>query len=263
VKVCTEPARRAINLLALVMVSCVWLPVTAHAADPATLHVTFDPERLGHSTTLEFTAQIAAPTGRDLAPLSELDVLYPGTLGVDVGELGLGSCTQSTLEAFGPGGCPADSRMGEGSAFAEIPIGPTVLDETAPVAIVRGPESEEHLALLFYASGSTPVFAQLAFGGLLLPAPAPYGARIHIDVPLVQGLPGGGDVAILALHATIGPLGLTYYEHVDGEVVAYKPKGILLPRKCPRGGFAFLATFTFLDGRHARAHTVVPCPRRG
>lgn len=258
----TDPVRPATSLLALLLLACVCLPASAHAGQAASLHVTFAPKRLGHSTTLEFTAQIAAPPGRALPPLTELNVLYPVTLGVDVGELGLVSCAQSTLEALGPAGCPADSRMGEGSALAEIPIGPAMLNETAQVAIVSAPEQEEHLALLLYATGLTPVFAQIAFPGLLLPAPAPYGARIRIDVPLIPGLPGGPDVAVLRLHATIGPLGLTYYEHLHGQLVPYKPKGILLPRKCPRGGFAFSATFTFLDGSHARAHSTVPCPDR-
>jgi hypothetical protein len=152
--------------------------------------------------------------------------------------------------------------MGEGSALAEIPIGPVILQETAQVGIFRGPEQGGHLALLFYATGTTPVSAQLAFPGVLLPAPAPYGASIHIDVPLVPSLPGGPDVAVVRLHATLGPLGLTYYERVRGRLVAYKPQGILLPKKCPHGGFAFGASFGFLDGSHTNADARVQCPAR-
>jgi hypothetical protein len=215
---------------------------------------------LGQGTTLEFSAQIAASNGRVPPPLTELDVRYPGVLGVAVGELGLATCSKKRVEAFGPEGCPADSRMGEGSALAEIPIGPEVLQETASVAIFRAPEQDGHLALLLYATGLSPVFAQIAFPGLLLPAPAPYGARIHIDVPLVPSLPEGPDVSVVQMHATLGPRGLTYYEHVRGRLVPYKPQGILLPKKCPRNGFAFSATFAFLDGSHANARTSVPCP---
>lgn len=247
------------NLLAVLLV-CACLPSTAHAAPSARLHVAFIPERLGQSTTLEFSAQIAAPAGRVPPPLTELDVRYPGSLGVAVGELGLATCSKRRLEALGAEGCPADSRMGEGSATAEIPIGPDILQETAKVAILRAPEQEGHLALLLYATGETPVFAQIAFPGLLLPAPPPYGARIHINVPLVPSLPDGPDVAVVRLHATLGPRGLTYYEHVRGKLVPYKPRGILLPNKCPRGGFAFNASFAFLDSSHANAKTSVPCP---
>lgn len=245
------------------LVISVLLPCTAHASPFAKLHVTFVPELLGRSTTLEFNAQISTPGGRVPPPLTELDVRYPSVLGLAVGELGLNTCSESRLEVFGLAGCPADSRMGEGSALVEIPIGPEILRETGHVAILRAPEREGHLALLFYATGETPVYAQIPFSGVLLSAPPPYGARIRIAVPLVPSLPGAPDVAVIRLHATLGPLGLTYYEHVRGRLVAYKPRGIILPRKCPHGGFPFAATFAFLDGSHTNAHTNVPCPQAG
>ncbi len=241
---------------------CACLPSTALASPSARLHVGFLPERLGQSTTLEFNAQIAGSGGHLPPPLTELVVRYPGSLGVDVGELGLATCSKSRLEALGAGGCPADSRMGEGSAIAEIPIGPEIVHETARVAILRAPEQEGHLTLLLYATGEDPVFAQIAFPGLLLSSPPPYGASIHINVPLVPSLPEGPDVAVVQLHATLGPLGLTYYEHLHGKLIAYKPRGILLPHKCPHDGFAFNATFAFLDGSHANANTNVPCPAK-
>lgn len=250
--------RRNLILAALSLYVC--LSGTAHAAPSAKLRASFVPEQLGQSTTLEFNAQIAASKGRVPPPLTELDVRYPGSLGVAVGELGLATCSKRRLEALGAEGCPADSRMGEGSATAEIPIGPEIVRETAKVAILRAPEQEGHLALLLYATGETPVFAEVAFAGLLLTSPPPYGASIHIHVPLVPSLPDGPDVSVVHLHATLGPLGLTYYEHVRGKLVSYKPRGILLPKRCPRGGFRFSATFAFLDGSDTIANTSVPCP---
>jgi hypothetical protein len=255
-----ERKRACRNPILAALVLCACLPTTAHAAPSAKLHVSFVPYQLGQSTTLEFNAEITSPDARVPPPLSELDVRYPGSLGVAVGELGLATCTKKRLEALGAEGCPPDSRMGEGSATAEIPIGPDILEETARVAILRAPEQGGHLALLFYATGETPVFAQIPFTGLLLPSPPPYGASVHIDVPLVPSLPGGPDVSVVHLHATLGPLGLTYYEHVHGKLVSYKPRGILLPKRCPRGGFRFGASFAFLDGSNTVATTSVPCP---
>jgi hypothetical protein len=249
---------RPLILAALSICAC--LTGTAHATPSAKLHVSFIPEQLGRDTTLEFGAQIATPDGRVPPPLTELDVRYPASLGVAVGELGLATCSKRRLEAFGAQGCPADSRMGEGSATAEIPIGPDIIQETAKVAILRAPEQEGHLALLLYATGETPVFAQIAFPGLLLTSPPPYGARIHINVPLVPSLPDGPNVAVIRLHATLGPRGLTYYEHVRGKLVGFKPRGILLPKRCPHRGFAFAATFTFMDGTSTDARYRVPCP---
>jgi hypothetical protein len=257
-----ERRRARRNLILAALSLCVCLPTVAHAAPSAKLHVSFVPYRLGESTTLEFNAQIATASGRVPPLLTELDVRYPGSLGVAVGELGLATCSKRRLEAFGAEGCPADSRMGEGSATAEIPIGPDIISETAKVAILRAPEQEGHLTLLFYATGESPVFAQIPFTGSLLSSPPPYGARIHINVPLVPSLPGGPDVAVVRLHAKLGPHGLTYYEHVKGKLVSFKPRGILLPHKCPSHGFAFNATFAFLDGSHTTARTSVPCPAK-
>jgi hypothetical protein len=62
------------------------------------------------------------------------------------------------------------------------------------------------------------------------------------------------------MHLTLGGH-LTYYERVHGRTIAYHPAGIGLPRSCPRGGFPFGATFSFLDGQHASARTKVACPR--
>jgi hypothetical protein len=251
--------RRTTSLLAWLAL-CASLAAPARAASSARLHVAFLPKRLGEETTVEFNAQIVGSHARIPPPLTELDVRYPNQLGVFVGNLGAATCSRKKLEAAGPEGCPADSHMGEGSALAEIPIGPEVIRETARVAILRAPEHEGHIELLFYATGETPVYAQIAFTGSLLPAPPPYGAQIHIAVPLVPSLPGGPYVSVVRIHATIGPRGLTYYKHVRGKRVAYKPRGILLPDQCPRRGFPFDAIFGFFDGTSTSAYTSVPCP---
>ena len=66
---------------------------------------------------------------------------------------------------------------------------------------------------------------------------------------------------MVRLSTTLGPAHLTYYELVRGRYLPYHPKGIVLPRVCPRGGFRFAAHFTFEDGEHAQARTTVACPR--
>jgi hypothetical protein len=83
---------------------------------------------------------------------------------------------------------------------------------------------------------------------------------VSIDAPLIPSLPGAPDVAIVALHATLGPAGVTYYEHVAGETLGYKPPGLLLPPTCPRGGFPFAARFTFVGGAQTSASAVDRCP---
>ena len=252
--------RRA-SLVAAAVVLCMCLTTAARGAQSVKLTATLTPERLGHGTTIGFGFQIAAPAGRVPPPLTELDLRYPSNFGITLSGLGLASCTTATLEVSGPGGCPPDSRMGFGSALAEIQFGPEIVQEPGDIAVLSGPVQNGHLALLFWANGLSPVNAQLVFPGLLLPAAPPFGGRVDVDVPLIPSLPQAPDVAIVSLNATIGPSHLTYYEELNGRIVAYKPTGILLPKRCPRSGFQFAASFAFLDGSHASARTVVPCPR--
>jgi hypothetical protein len=243
----------------LIVFAC--LPAVANGAQSVSLDVGLSPERLGQSTTINFGVHITAPNDSAPSPLTELSVRYPSTIGLAASGLGVDTCSQQRLEVSGPAGCPANSHMGRGSALAEIVVGPETIRETAEVAVVRAPEQSGHLALLFFLAGSSPVVARLVFPSLLLPGPTPNSESVHIDVPLVPSFPGAPDLAVLGLHAAFGTRGLIYYEHVRGKLVAYRPHGILLPNKCPHGGFAFGATFGFLDGSHANARAVVPCPR--
>lgn len=73
-------------------------------------------------------------------------------------------------------------------------------------------------------------------------------------MPLVPSLPDGPPVALVAAHVTLGG-NLSYYEKRQGRTVAYRPRGIGLPRYCPKGGFRFSATFSFIDGTNAAART--------
>jgi hypothetical protein len=150
--------------------------------------------------------------------------------------------------------------MGRGAAQGEIPFGPAIIHENASVTIARAEDENGHITLLFDARGISPVAANIVFVGVLLPARSPFGGDIRIAIPLVPSLPEAPDVAVVGLQATLGPVGLTYFEQVGGVSVPYTPRGILLPERCPRPGFPFAATVAFFGGTHASAQTHVRCP---
>lgn len=256
-----KPTLATVLACALVL-GCACAPAAARGAPSVRLTATLTPERLGQGTTIAFEVEIAAARGRVPPPLSEIELRYPSDLGIATSGLGIETCAAATLEASGPGGCPPDSVMGSGSALAEIAFGPEMIDESALVTILRAPTRGGRLALLLYVNGATPVEARIVLPSLLLAAPAPFGGLLDIGVPLVPSLPGAPPVAVVRLRATIGAGGITYYERVRGRTIAYHPRGVQLPDRCPRGGFPFAARLRFADGSAAGARAAVPCPRR-
>ncbi len=250
------------HILGLLVAVLVCSPATACAAQSVRLHAELTPEHLGQGTTIHFGFEIATPANKVPPPLTSVEVSYPVALGFALSELGLATCSPAALEASGTKGCPANSLMGYGIAQAEIPLGPTILHETTRVTIVRTTEQQGHLALLICAVGETPVAAQIVFPGLVFSAPAPFGGRLDMQIPLVSSLPDAPDVAVVQFSSTLGPMHLIYHEHTRDRVVDYQPRGIPLPSRCPPGGFPFSATFAFLDGSHSEATTVVPCPSK-
>jgi hypothetical protein len=220
------------------------------------------PERLGGQTTILLGFRITEPGVRVPPPLRALSIRYPNNLGIALSGLGIETCTTSILELAGAAGCPPDSVMGRGSALAEVPFGPETIHELAPVTILRAEDEGGFITLLFDAQGEEPVQANIVLAAQLLPSRAPYGGRIAISVPLVPSLPEAPPVAVVELRATLGPLGLTYYETRGKRRIAYRPKGIFLPESCPRGGFPFAASFGFEGGVTRSAFTRVPCPHR-
>jgi hypothetical protein len=234
----------------------------AHATTAATLSAKFMPERLGGRTTLEFAFSFTAPKGEVPPPLTQIELRYPDRLGLGLSGLGLATCTVATLEDSGPFKCPPNSVMGYGAALTGVVLGTTVITETAPITILRTPNQQGRLAVLFSAEGTTPVDTHIVFPGLLLPAPAPFGGQVSVGIPLVPTLPCAPYISVIKLHATIGPRMVTYYEKAGGATLAYRPLGILLPKSCPPHGFPFAAQFRFVDGTVTPANTAIPCPPR-
>ncbi len=255
----TVASTRAAVLAAILL--CLGSPTASVASTTtAKLSAAFVPERLAHRSTLDFGFSFSAPPGQVPPPLTQIELRYPVNLGIALSGLGLATCTAQTLEAEGPSGCPADSVMGRGQAFTGIVLGSTLITENAPITVLRTPDKEGRLSVLFSAEGTTPVDTRIVFPGLLLPASAPFGGLVSIGVPLVPTLPGAPYISVIHLRASIGPIGVTYYEQVAGRTLAYQPRGILLPPKCPRGGFPFATEFRFEDGSKASAHTAIACP---
>jgi hypothetical protein len=259
-----NPSRRGLRLstaLVITLLATAWVPATAAAvAQTAAMHAAFSPDRLGTPTTISLGFHLATPEGLAPPPLSSLDLRMPKGINYTTTTLGLAVCRPAALLARGLAGCSPNSRLGYGSALVEVPFGNGAGHEIPEVQAVMGPSATGNLAVLFYANGIFPVSAQLTFAGEVLPDHGRFGSQLATTVPLVTSVPGGPDVSIVAVQTTIGPRHLTYYRHVRGRRVPFRPRGVSVPERCPRGGFPFAAQFVFVDGSTAAATTTVPCP---
>ncbi|HTD08006.1 MAG TPA: hypothetical protein VK680_03860 [Solirubrobacteraceae bacterium] len=254
---------RAFGIGALTCVLLALVPAGAVAvAERASLQASFSPDRLATPTTISFSFELSTLAGTAPAPLTRIDLRMPAGLNYTTTTLGLALCNPEALVAHGLSGCPANSRLGYGDAAVEVPFGSGAGHEIPEIQAVAGPSKSGNMEVLFYAKGLYPVLAQLAFTGEVLPDSGLFGSQLATSVPLIASVPGGPDVSITRVSTTIGPRHLTYYKRVHGRRVAFTPRGVAVPARCPRGGFPFAASFAFLDGTEASATTTVPCPSR-
>jgi hypothetical protein len=241
-----------------------WLTLGSAVADAvsevATLEASFTPDRLGASTTIGFGFHIATTEGTAPPPLTAMSLRIPAGVNYALTTLGLAVCHPEALLQHGLAGCPANSRLGLGTALVEVPFGTGSGHEVPEVQALMGPSSTGNLVVLFYANGQSPVYAQLIFSGEILPESGVFGSRLAATVPPVPSVPGGPDVSIVGVKATIGPAHLTYTKRRHGRIVKFHPQGVDVPEHCPKGGFPFEAEFSFQDGSHTAASTAIPCP---
>jgi len=141
-----------------------------------------------------------------------------------------------------------------------VPIGEEPVYESANITMLMGPPKNEHTVLLLDTEALSPVAADFVFDGEILPASPPFGEKMHTIVPLVPTLPGGADVSTVSFHSTLGPEHLTYFKRIHGKEVPYRPRGLLVPGRCPRGGFSVGGEFFFQDGTEVTAMAAVACP---
>lgn len=247
-------------LAALALLLCSWLSVGARAAERVALHTSFSPDRLGASTTIGFGFQISSTEGGLPSPLTHVDLRMPEGMNYITSTLGIASCRPEALIVKGLKGCSPNSRLGYGSAFVEVPFGTGAGREIPNIQALMGPPHNGNVVVLFYADGRAPVFAQLVFQGELVAASESFGESLDTTIPLIPSVTNGPPVSILRVESTIGPSHLVYEKRVHGRVVHYRPKGVAVPDRCPRGGFPFEGDFTFLDGSKVTAKSTVPCP---
>lgn len=239
-----------------------FLQADAVASQSVRLHATFTPNRLGAATTVNFRFNVTSHQAAPAPGLTGLALHMPYGMGLVTSTLGLANCYPQSLTANGLAGCSPNAWMGLGSAIVKVPFGPRRVSEIVDVTVLMGPPSKNGITLMFYATGTAPVSAAVVFGGVLRPDSRPFGEIVEAVIPVIPSVPEGPDVAISEFGASIGPANLLYEARRHGKSYFFKPRGMTIPRHCPRGGFPVAIELQFADGSSANSATKVKCPSR-
>lgn len=238
--------------MAAVAACCCWIgPAPAQASTGASIHPTFLPDRLGASTVFTLAFSFFGGEEGVPAPLRRMVVRLPEGLGISL--RGVATCPKARLQSRGPAGCPAPSLLGRGHAVLEAHAGSQAIAERTSIWIFRGPDRGGHPVLEIFGEGETPLEESTLSTGVLEPDAAPYGWKLTVSVPPIPTVVYEPDASFVSLSLTLGA------SAPDSRANA-AAAAIVVPRRCPAGGFPFAAGFTFSDDATANASAAIACP---
>jgi hypothetical protein len=237
----------------LALLACCWFvlaPGVALASTAASIHASFSPDRLGASTAVTLAFRFSAGEEGVPQPLRGVVVHLPAGLGVSL--RGVRVCARARLLSKGPPGCPPSSLLGRGTATVEVHAGSQTLPEQTTISTFRGPNRGNRPTLEIFGHGETPLDESTLSTAVLEPDAAPYGSKLSISIPPIPTLVLEPDASFVSLSLTVAGGG--------GPAPRGGAGAIVVPRRCPGGGFPLAASFAFADDSSTVAATTVPCP---
>jgi hypothetical protein len=245
---------------AILVCACLTIAAVAWAAETLTVHASFKPDKLGSPTNVSFTGQFVSTDGSPPSPITNITAYFPAGLEIDT--RGAGTCTVAALEASGPSGCPADSRVGFGGGVGLIELAKEIIHEPYTLDFFFGPSENGHLAVLAYVQAFTPASFELVLVAKEFPAPKPYGLGFSIAVPPIPTLPEASDASVGSAFLTFGAMNVAYYKTIHGKKTLLHVRGVVVPKTCPHGGFPIKATVDFADGSALTVNPTISCPHK-
>lgn len=246
-------------VLVLVAGACSIVVAVAWATDTFTATVYFTPDKLGAPTNVSAKAKFAYSTS---VPVPIGNVLAYGPAGTGFDVKGTGTCNKAALENAGPSACPANSRIGFGGGVGLVEIGKEFVKEPFTFDLFLAPSENGQFVILGYVNAVSPVSVQLVFVAKEIHGSGPYGLGVNVEVPPIPTLPGAAYASVESTYLTVGSQKVAYYSKVHGKQKLIHVSGLIVPKKCPSGGFPFLVTIGFMDGTQASDKYTAPCPGR-
>lgn len=246
--------------VALLACGCLLAAGVAWAAETLTSHATFSPDKLGSPTNLSFTGKFSSPGGGVPSPITKLTAYLPA--GVVIDARGAGTCPAAVLEASGPIACPANSRAGFGGGMGQFELAKEIIREPFTIDIFFAPREGGRLTFLVFVDARSPALVELVLKAREIAAPKPYGIGFSVDVPLIPTLPEASNASVESAFVTLGSTNVAYYKTVRGRRSLVHVRGVVIPKSCPRRGFATKAIIDFADGSTLTTNPIIPCPRK-
>lgn len=223
----------------------------AHAATYAAITPSLHPDRLGARGALTFTIQYAGGELGVPSPVLQSTLRFPAGLGLNIPSLR--SCDARRLRISGPNGCAAQSRIGSGHALVEARAGAELIREQVSLWAFLGPPTESlEPTFEILGQGYTPLDERSVLTGKVLPDRAPYGEDLMMPIPAFPTLALEPDASIVTFSLTIGS---------SASRPRHNATTVVVPSRCPSGGFPFAAEFSYADGSSSTVQATSPCPR--
>jgi hypothetical protein len=173
-----------------------------------------------------------------------------GPAGAKLHPQGFSTCAPSVIQEKGPSACSKKSAAGpKGSASGVVSFGTERVEETVSVQPFFSPGGD----LSFFVDGTSPVSIEILSTGKVLTSSPPFGPTVEAEVPLIESVPGALDASAKTINVTVGAA------YKKGKKTSYY---IVVPKKCPKGGFPLKAEMSFLGGATAEAVYKAPCPKK-
>jgi hypothetical protein len=187
-------------------------------------------------------ADMGMSDGTAATPVDHMKFSF--TTGAKVHSEAFGTCTEAKLRAGGPGACPANSRLGSGTATAYA------LETQLPATIdvLNGPGTPSNRKVLVFARAIQTVTVILT--GTLKKTSGKYGWVLDLPVPPIPTGIGDNVAAITTFNVKVGGFG-----RVKGKRVPF----IEAPTACHSPGWPFLGEFHYADGGSGTSAAVIGC----
>jgi hypothetical protein len=249
--------RRISTCLAVLGLAVLGLSATASAAPTITFKAKAVPipgfpgtgNILGAGASLQTEFTI---TGTEYGgfPPPLIGVKVYGPAGSKLQTQGFATCAPNVIKEKGPSACSKKSSAGpKGSASGVVSFGTERVAETVSVQPFFAPGG----GLEFFVDGTSPVSIEILSTGHVVSSPAPYGPTFLAEVPLIESVPGALDASAKEINVKVGAA----YKK-GKKTISY----LVVPKKCPAGGFPLKAVMEFLGGSSAEATYKAPCPKK-